>query len=101
MAAAMGFRSPFFCPIDKREEADKARKTFATGHSDLLTTLKAFDGWQARPPLPHPAPHRVPSRDPASSALHPHPLRCADRRPGNPTPPPEPREWGYACISRT
>ncbi len=65
MAAAMGFRSPFFCPIDKREEADKARKTFATGHSDLLTTLKAFDGWQARPdptvttyrsPVPHPVP---------------------------------------------
>ena len=48
MAAAMGFRSPFFCPIDKREEADKARKAFATGHSDLLTTLRAFDGWQAR-----------------------------------------------------
>ena len=46
MAAAMGFRSPFFCPIDKREEADKARKAFTTAHSDLLTTLKAYDGWQ-------------------------------------------------------
>jgi len=26
MAAAMGFRSPFMAPIDKREEADKVRK---------------------------------------------------------------------------
>ena len=48
MAAAMGFRSPFYSPIDKREEADRARKGFATAHSDILTTLKAYDGWQVQ-----------------------------------------------------
>ena len=47
MAAAMGFRSPFFSPIDKREEADKARKALGVAHSDHLTTLKAMDGWVA------------------------------------------------------
>lgn len=40
MAAAMGFRSPFFSPIDKREEADKTRKALGVAHSDHLTTLK-------------------------------------------------------------
>ena len=47
MAAAMGFRSPFMAPIDKREEADKVRKAMGLMHSDHLTTLRAFDGWQA------------------------------------------------------
>ena len=45
MAAAMGFRSPFFSPIDKRDEADKVRKSFGVAHSDHLTTLKAMNGW--------------------------------------------------------
>ena len=67
MAAAMGFRSPFFCPIDKREEADKARKAFATGHSDLLTTLKAYDGWQVLASAPTVTPHRQYTKEKTSS----------------------------------
>jgi hypothetical protein len=83
MAAAMGFRSPFFCPIDKREEADKARKTFATGHSDLLTTLKAFDGWQARPARP-----ARPARHPPRPFTSPPQSMAAVHRPLPPLPPP-------------
>jgi len=46
MAAAMGLRSPFMAPIDKREEADKMRKAMGANHSDHLTTLRAYEGWQ-------------------------------------------------------
>ena len=42
----MGLRSPFMAPIDKREEADKVRKAMGANHSDHLTTLRAYEGWQ-------------------------------------------------------
>ena len=46
IAASMSARSPFFSPFDKRDEADAARKEFATEGSDHLTTLNAFTKWK-------------------------------------------------------
>eukprot|EP00960_Hanusia_phi_P002215 63548-Hanusia_phi.AAC.1 len=47
MAAAMGFRSPFMSPMEKREEADKKRREMGLLHSDHLTTLRAYEGWRS------------------------------------------------------
>jgi ATP-dependent RNA helicase DHX36 len=44
IAASMSARSPFVSPFDKRDEADAARKRFATDGSDHLATLEAFTG---------------------------------------------------------
>ncbi|KAG8901099.1 hypothetical protein FRC00_009093 [Tulasnella sp. 408] len=33
----------FFCPTNKRDEANQARQRFATGNSDLLTDVRAYD----------------------------------------------------------
>jgi HrpA-like RNA helicase len=41
MAATLSSRSPFMCPPAARTEADYAKRMFATGHSDHLTSLKA------------------------------------------------------------
>ena len=46
VAASMAARSPFVSPFDKREEADAARKKFATEGSDHLTVLNAFNQWK-------------------------------------------------------
>jgi HrpA-like RNA helicase len=46
IAASMSARSPFVSPFDKRDEADAARKEFAIGGSDHLTTLNAFNTWK-------------------------------------------------------
>ncbi|KAL6067310.1 DEAH (Asp-Glu-Ala-Asp/His) box polypeptide 57 [Balamuthia mandrillaris] len=47
IAASLSFRSPFVSPIDKRDEADEAKKKFARGlFSDHLALLKAFNGWK-------------------------------------------------------
>lgn len=46
IAASMSARSPFVSPFDKRDEADAARKEFATEGSDHLTTLNAFNTWK-------------------------------------------------------
>jgi hypothetical protein len=46
IAASMSARSPFVSPFDKRDEADTARKEFAIGGSDHLTTLNAFNTWK-------------------------------------------------------
>eukprot|EP00741_Cyanophora_paradoxa_P024262 tig00021759_g23429.t1 len=45
IAAGMAFRSPFVSPIEAREEADRARRALATGCSDHLTLVRAYDGW--------------------------------------------------------
>jgi len=46
IAASMSARNPFMSPFDKRDEADAARKEFATAESDHLTTLEAFNQWK-------------------------------------------------------
>lgn len=45
IAAVLGGRSPFVAPLDKRDEADLAKKLFAEDQSDHLTTLNAYNGW--------------------------------------------------------
>ena len=45
IAASLAFRSPFFSPMDKREESDACKRRFSTS-SDHLTLLRAFRGWQ-------------------------------------------------------
>jgi len=47
IAAGVGFRSPFVSPMDKRDEADEAKRKIA-GHgatSDHLTLVRAYAGW--------------------------------------------------------
>ncbi|KIM88927.1 hypothetical protein PILCRDRAFT_813926 [Piloderma croceum F 1598] len=43
IAACLSSKPLFVSPIDKRDEASMARARFATGNSDLLTDLKAYD----------------------------------------------------------
>jgi ATP-dependent RNA helicase DHX36 len=45
IAASLSFRSPFFSPFDKREEANAAKKGFDPT-SDHITVLQAFMGWK-------------------------------------------------------
>lgn len=45
IAAAISYRSPFVAPMEKREEADKAKQTFCNDKSDHITVLKAYKGW--------------------------------------------------------
>ncbi|KAI8061084.1 P-loop containing nucleoside triphosphate hydrolase protein [Gongronella butleri] len=47
IAATMSLKSPFVSPMDKREEARKAREQFFFGRSDWLTDQRAYDGWHA------------------------------------------------------
>jgi HrpA-like RNA helicase len=49
IAAGVGFRSPFLAPMDKRDEADAAKRKIAAESSDHLTLVRAYAGWvQAR-----------------------------------------------------
>ncbi|KII93616.1 hypothetical protein PLICRDRAFT_131582 [Plicaturopsis crispa FD-325 SS-3] len=43
VAASLSSKPLFVSPMDKREEASQARARFATGGSDLLTDLQAYD----------------------------------------------------------
>ena len=45
IAAVLGGRSPFVALLEKREEADAAKRMFAEDQSDHLTTLNAFNAW--------------------------------------------------------
>ena len=47
IAACVGFKSPFISPMDKRDEADAAKKKMGLpdSSSDHLTLVKAFAGW--------------------------------------------------------
>eukprot|EP00249_Psilotum_nudum_P014976 c25101_g1_i1 orf=2-2593(+) len=50
MASAACFRDPFVSPINKRDEADKVRESFAIGpayRSDHLALVNAFQQWFA------------------------------------------------------
>ena len=47
IASSLAFRSPFFSPFDKRDEADAVKKSFDTeSGSDHITLLKAYQGWE-------------------------------------------------------
>lgn len=46
IAASLSYRSPFFSPFDKREEADKVKRGMTAEKSDHLTVLAAYQGWQ-------------------------------------------------------
>ncbi|KAG9044048.1 hypothetical protein FS837_008842 [Tulasnella sp. UAMH 9824] len=43
VAASLSSKPLFFSPTDKRDEAKQARQRFATGNSDLLTDVRAYD----------------------------------------------------------
>ena len=48
VAASLSGRSPFMSPIDKRDEADRARQRFVDstlGPSDHIAILNAYDAW--------------------------------------------------------
>ncbi|KAH8396011.1 hypothetical protein KR222_001821 [Zaprionus bogoriensis] len=45
IAACLGNKSPFVSPLNKRVEADKAKRQFALGNSDHLTVLNAYRKW--------------------------------------------------------
>ena len=42
IAATLSYRNPFLSPMAKREEADRAKMSFATAQSDHLTVLNAY-----------------------------------------------------------
>ena len=46
IAACMSERNPFVAPLDKREQADEARRAFGVLNSDHLTMLKAYNEWK-------------------------------------------------------
>ncbi|CAM6110806.1 unnamed protein product [Calypogeia fissa] len=48
IAAALAHRDPFVLPIDRKEDADEARRHFAGDHqSDHIALLRAYDSWQS------------------------------------------------------
>ncbi|KAE8125212.1 hypothetical protein FH972_020045 [Carpinus fangiana] len=47
IAAALAHRNPFVLPINRKEEADAAKRSFAGDScSDHIALLKAFEGWK-------------------------------------------------------
>ncbi|XP_020972317.1 DExH-box ATP-dependent RNA helicase DExH1 isoform X3 [Arachis ipaensis] len=47
IAAALAYRNPFVLPINRKEEADDAKRSFAGDScSDHIALLKAFEGWK-------------------------------------------------------
>jgi HrpA-like RNA helicase len=46
IAALLSSRSPFFNPMDKRDEVKQVRFDFAPGQGDLLSDLRAFESWR-------------------------------------------------------
>ncbi|XP_041024163.1 DExH-box ATP-dependent RNA helicase DExH1 isoform X1 [Juglans microcarpa x Juglans regia] len=47
IAAALAHRDPFILPINRKEEADAAKRSFAGDScSDHIALLKAFEGWK-------------------------------------------------------
>ena len=45
IAASLSFRSPFYAPVDSRDQADKVKRSVIPEQSDHLTLLRAYDGW--------------------------------------------------------
>ncbi|XP_074264204.1 DExH-box ATP-dependent RNA helicase DExH1 isoform X2 [Silene latifolia] len=47
IAAALAYRNPFVLPIDRKEQADAAKRSFAGDScSDHIALLKAYEGWK-------------------------------------------------------
>ncbi|XP_031127916.1 DExH-box ATP-dependent RNA helicase DExH1 isoform X1 [Ipomoea triloba] len=47
IAAALAYRDPFVLPINRKEEADAAKRSFAGDScSDHIALLKAYEGWK-------------------------------------------------------
>ncbi|KAL2327345.1 hypothetical protein Fmac_020772 [Flemingia macrophylla] len=47
IAASLAYRNPFVLPINRKEEADAAKQSFAGDScSDHIALLKAFEGWK-------------------------------------------------------
>lgn len=47
IAAALSYRDPFVLPIDRKEEADEAKRSFAKdSYSDHICMLRAFEAWK-------------------------------------------------------
>ncbi|KAI4300544.1 hypothetical protein L6164_033912 [Bauhinia variegata] len=47
IAAALAYRDPFVLPLNRKEEADAAKRSFAGDScSDHIALLKAFEGWK-------------------------------------------------------
>ena len=46
IAALLSSRSPFFNPVDKRDEVKQVRFDFSPGQGDLLSDLRAFEAWR-------------------------------------------------------
>ncbi|XP_072174284.1 ATP-dependent RNA helicase dhx29-like [Diadema setosum] len=46
IAAAMTDKPPFLVPLEKRSQADAAKRAMAVGNSDHITIYKAFAGWK-------------------------------------------------------
>ena len=47
IAATLSTRTPFLSPVQRREEADAAKRRFAFNQSDHLTMLRAYNEWDA------------------------------------------------------
>eukprot|EP00900_Chrysochromulina_parva_P022977 jgi/Chrpa1/5312/Chrysochromulina_OHIO_Genome00013211-RA len=47
IAATLSTRTPFLSPVQRREEADQAKRRFAFNQSDHLTMLRAYNEWDA------------------------------------------------------
>lgn len=47
IAAIMSFKSPFYSPMEQRDEARTAREKFFFGNSDWLTDMKAYQEWES------------------------------------------------------
>ncbi|XP_072265233.1 putative ATP-dependent RNA helicase DHX57 [Pyxicephalus adspersus] len=45
IAASLAFKSPFVCPWDKKDEANKKKKEFSVASSDHLALLQAYKSW--------------------------------------------------------
>lgn len=45
IAAFLASRSPFVAPMQKKEEADEAKASFAVGQSDHLAVVQAYNDW--------------------------------------------------------
>lgn len=42
MAACLSYKTPFCSPFGKKDQADNRKRQFATGNSDQLTVLRAY-----------------------------------------------------------
>jgi ATP-dependent RNA helicase DHX29 len=53
ISSILSSKSPFLTPFKGREQAEKARLSFARGDSDLLTAYAAYCGWKKAIESPH------------------------------------------------